>query len=138
MRPRLSALARVGLWALLVSMCLRSWIPVGYMPAQIDPVTRVLALSLCVADGGLTAFPAADPSSRHEPAGHHAAAQDCAFGLLLHQALGDGPPLPAVAAAAPGVTAVRQPRLSDACAVPDPHGPPLGARAPPSPFAPAA
>lgn len=137
--PRLSALARVGLWALLlVSLCLRSGIPAGYMPAQTDPVTRVLALSLCVADGGLTALPFADPSSGHAPTGHHAAAQDCAFGLLAHQALGDGQPLLAVAAAAPGVTAVRQSRLSDASAVPDPHGPPLGARAPPSLLAPAA
>lgn len=123
------------LWALLVALVLRGFVPPGYMPDTRSLDNGRIALTLCTSAGTVsTAFLSLtdkrEDTSRH---GNQAASgMDCPYGLLTHdvsalpQADLAPSPLRVAVAVVPVVT------VSQALPPLPGQGPPLGSRAPPS------
>lgn len=123
------------LWALLLALVLRGFVPPGYMP---DPRGRDdgrIALTLCTSAGTvstvlLSLTDKRDDTSRH--GGPSASGLDCPYGLLAHD--GSAPPPSDLAPSPLRVAVAVVPVVATSQALPPlpGQGPPLGSRAPPS------
>lgn len=123
------------LWALLLALVLRGFVPPGYMPdARAFEKGRV-ALTLCSAAGTVSTVYLSLTGEREEPARHDgqqaASGMDCPYGLLTHLVptapLPDLAPLPVPLAVSATLAAPSLQALPPLPAL----GPPLGSRAPP-------
>lgn len=122
------------LWALLLALVLRGFVPPGYMPDTRALEQRRVALTLCTAAGGVSTVRLSLTDERRDSPGHgeHAASgMDCPYGVLTHVVsaapLLDLAPLP-LSVAVWAMPAVHPPQALPPLPA---LGPPLGSRAPP-------
>lgn len=122
------------LWALLLALVLRGFVPPGYMPDTGALEKGRVALTLCTAAGTVSTVFLSLTGEREDASRHGeqaASGMDCPYGLLTHVAsalpLPDLAPLP-LRLALPSAPAFHPPQALPPLPA---QGPPLGSRAPP-------
>ncbi|AMG35222.1 DUF2946 family protein [Achromobacter xylosoxidans] len=126
--------AHCVLWALLLALVLRGFVPPGYMPDTRALENGRVTLTLCSAAGTVSTVLLSLTDERKESARHGeqaASGMDCPYGLLAHDV--SAQPLPALAPLPLRVTVAALPAVHPRQALPPlpALGPPLGSRAPP-------
>lgn len=122
------------LWALLLALVLRGFVPPGYMPDTRALEKGRVTLTLCSAAGTVSTVLLSLTDERKESARHGeqaASGMDCPYGLLAHDV--SAQPLPALAPLPLPVAVAALSAIPHRQALPPlpALGPPLGSRAPP-------